>query len=162
MRKLTVALVVVALMAVAVPVVMATGGPRLAGTFNVVATIHENDFNPGPIPDGTTTKDVFKFTAPCRAPKACAKIKLDRDGGDHSHYKSTLTKTAPGVYKGTEGPFPYKCGNDPNSTFTAKHVIRVTKARNGRARRIGGTSKVTIANCRFATYVNYTLKGTLR
>jgi hypothetical protein len=160
-RKLIVVLPVAGLLLV-VPTVMAAGGPRLAGTFDVVATIHENDFNPGPIPDGTTTKDVFKFTASCKAPKACAKIKLDRDGGDHSHYKSTLTKTAPGVYKGTEGPFPYTCGNNANATFTAKHVIRVTKAKNRRAKRISGTSKVTIANCPFATFVNYTLKGTLR
>ena len=61
--------------------------------------------------------DVFKFTASCKAPKACAKIKLDRDGGDHSHYRSTLTKTAAGVYKGTEGPFPYKCPGSPSATF---------------------------------------------
>jgi hypothetical protein len=160
-RKLALALVALAL-AVTAPVVMAAGGPRLAGTFDVVGTIHENDFNPGPIPDGTTTKDVFKFTASCKAPRACGKIKLDRDGGDHSHYKSTLTKTAAGVYKGTEGPFPYKCGNTPNATFTAKHVVKVTRARNRRAKRIGGTSKVTITNCQFATFVNYTLKGTLR
>jgi hypothetical protein len=160
-RKLALGLVA-AFLAVTAPTVIAAGGPRLAGTFDVVGTIHENDFNPGPIPDGTTTKDVFKFTASCKAPKACAKIKLDRDGGDHSHYKSTLSKTAPGVYKGTEGPFPYTCGNNADATFTAKHVIRVTKAKNRRAKRIGGTSKVTIANCAFATFVNYTLKGTLR
>jgi hypothetical protein len=160
-RKLALGLVA-AFLAVTAPTVIAAGGPRLAGTFDVVGTIHENDFNPGPIPDGTTTKDVFKFTASCKAPKACAKIKLDRDGGDHSHYKSTLSKTAAGVYKGTEGPFPYTCGNNADATFTAKHVIRVTKAKNRRAKRIGGTSKVTIANCAFATFVNYTLKGTLR
>jgi hypothetical protein len=160
-RKLILALAVAGLMVVAVPTVMAAGGPRLAGTFSVVGTIHENDFNPGPIPDGTTTKDVFKFTASCKAPKACATIALDRDGGKHSHYKSTLRKTARGVYKGTEGPFPYSCPGSNNATFTAKHVIRVTKARNRRAKTIGGTSKVKILNCSFATFVNYTLKGTI-
>jgi hypothetical protein len=125
----------------------------------VIATIHENDLG---VADGTTTKDVFKFTASCKAPKACAKIKLDRDGGNHSHYKSTLTKTAPGVYKGTEGPYPLTCAGSPNATFTAKHVIRVTKARNGKARRIGGTSKVAAENCSFYSFINYTLKGTLK
>ena len=160
MRKLTLALVALALAAaVTASAVLAAGGPRLAGTFNVVATIHENDLG---VADGTTTKDVFKFTASCKAPKACAKIKLDRDGGKHQHYKSTLTKTAPGVYKGTEGPYPFTCAGSPNATFVAKHVIRVTKAQSGKAKRIGGTSKVTVANCSFYTFINYTLKGTLK
>src|SRR5215210_8084098 len=104
--------------------------------------------------------DVFKFTSKC-ASGGCARVKLDRDGGNHSHYKSTLRKTKPGVYKGTEGPYPYSCLNDANATFTAKHTIRVTKTKNGKATAFSGNSKVTIANCSIATFINYTLKGTL-
>jgi hypothetical protein len=158
-RKLFLALALAGLMAVAAPAVLAAGGPRLAGTFNVVGTIHANDF-PGPIPDGTTTKDVFKFTG-CRR-GGCAKVKLDRDGGDHSHYKSTLKKVRRGVYKGTEGPYGYKCGNSHASTFTAVHTVKVTKSKDGKATAISGSSKVKIANCDVASFVNYTLKGTIK
>ncbi|MEA2462003.1 MAG: hypothetical protein QOH90_2180 [Actinomycetota bacterium] len=158
MRKLILALAAAGLMVVTVPTVLAAGGPRLAGKFKVVGTIHANDFG---IPDGTTTPDEFKFTAKCPAPRACAKIKLDRDGGNHSHYKSTLRKVKPGVYKGTEGPYPYSCIDNNAATFTAKHTIKVTKAKSGKATAIGGSTKITIANCDAASFVNYTLKGTI-
>lgn len=71
---------------------MAGAGPRLAGTFDVVGTIKSNDLG---IPEGTKTPDVYKFTSRCKS-GGCAKVKLDRDGGDHKHYKSKLRKTRPG------------------------------------------------------------------
>lgn len=157
MRKLFLALAVAGLMAVAAPAVMAAAGPRLAGTFDVVGTIHENDFG---IADGTTTPDVFKFTGCKRG--GCAKVKLDRDGGNHSHYKSTLKKVKRGVYKGTEGPYPYSCPDNNASTFTAVHTVKVTKTKGGKATAISGTSKVKIANCGVASFVNYTLKGKIK
>jgi hypothetical protein len=156
-RKLFLALLAAGLVAVAAPVVLAGTGPRLNGSFKTVATIHGNDLG---IADGTKTNDVFKFTSRCPS-GACARVKLDRDGGNHKHYKSTLRKVKPGVYKGTEGPFPYTCANEANSTFTTKHTIRVTKTKDGKATAFGGTSKVTITNCSFVSFVNYTLKGTL-
>ena len=58
-------------------------------------------------------------------------------------------------------PAPYSCLDNDEATFTAKHVVRVTKTRNGKATAFGGRSNVTIANCSIATFVNYTLKGTL-
>jgi hypothetical protein len=83
---------------------------------------------------------VFKFKSPC-ARGGCAKVRR-------------------GVYKGTEGPFPFDCSdNNAQAAFTAVHTVKVTKARNGKATAIGGNSKVTIANCRDATFVDYTLKG---
>jgi hypothetical protein len=158
-RKLILALAAAGLVAILASTAMAAGGRRIAGTFDVVGTIHGNDF-PGPIPDGTTTKDVFKFSGCKKA--GCAKVKLDRDGGDHSHYKSTLKKVRRGVYKGTEGPYPYSCPGSPTSTFTAKHTVKITKAKDGKATAIGGSSKVKIANCSVASFVNYTLKGEIR
>jgi hypothetical protein len=157
-RKLFLALAVAGLMAALVPTVMAAAGPRLAGTFDVVGTIQGNDFG---VPAGTTTDDVFKFSSRCKSGE-CARVKLDRDGGDHSHYKSTLRRVRRGVYKGTEGPEPYSCPDNNAATFTAKHTIKVTKAKKGKATAIGGSTKITIANCDAASFVNYTLKGTLR
>jgi hypothetical protein len=155
-RKLFLALAVAGSLAVMAPVVLAAGGPRIAGTFDVTGTIHANDFG---VADGTTTPDVWKFSG-CRK-AGCRKVKLDRDGGNHAHYKSTLTKVRKGVYKGTEGPYPYSCPNSPNATFTAKHTVRVTKTKDGKATAFSGKSNVKIANCPF-TFVNYTLKGKLR
>jgi hypothetical protein len=156
-RKLTLALMATGLLAVAAPAVLAGAGPRLHGSFKTVATIKANDLGAA---EGTKANDVFKFTSRCKS-GACARVKLDRDGGDGSHYKSTLRKVRPGVYKGTEGPFPYSCPNQPNATFTAKHTIKVTKTKDGKATAFGGNSKITVANCSFLTFVNYTLKGTL-
>jgi hypothetical protein len=156
-RKLTLALLAAGLVALSAPAALAGAGPRLHGSFKTVATIKENDFG---IAEGTKTNDVFKFTSSCPS-GGCARVKLDRDGGKHQHYKSTLRKVRPGVYKGTEGPFAYSCPGSPNATFTAKHTIRVTKTRAGKATAFGGNSKVTIANCSFASFINYTLKGTL-
>ena len=156
MRKLILVPLAAALVAVAAPAVLAGPGPRLHGTFKTVATIKGNDFG---IAEGTKTNDVFKFTSRCPS-GSCAKVKLDRDGGNHKHYKSTLRRTAPGVYKGTEGPYPYSCLADTEATFTAKHVVRVTKTKDGKATAFGGRSNVTIADCSIATFINYTLKGT--
>lgn len=157
MRKLILALLAAALIAVAAPTVMAGAGPRLHGSFNVVGTIKGNDLG---VPAGTKMPDVFKFTSRCKS-GGCARVKLDRDGGDHSHYKSTLRKTRPGVYKGTEGPEPYTCLDNDEATFTAKHTIKVTKAPDGKATAIGGKTNITIAGCSAGTFVNYTLKGKL-
>ena len=160
MRRLMLLAVATALLAAVTSVVMATGGPRLAGKFKVDATIRDNDFG---VDQGTVTKDIFRFKSPCDE-GACEKVKLDRKGGrvEH-HYKSTLHKESKGVYKGTEGPYPYACNvpGGQNATFTAKHTIEVTKASNGKARKIGGKSNVTIKGCPFASFVNYTLKGVL-
>ena len=157
MRKFTLVLVTLALAgAVTTSAVLAAGGPRLAGTFDVTGTVHANDFG---IPDGNTTPDVWKFSG-CRK-AGCRRVKLDRDGGNQAHYKSTLTKVRKGVYKGTEGPYPYQCPNAPGATFTAKHTVRVTKTKNGKATAFSGKSIVRIANCMFSR-VDYTLKGKLR
>ena len=158
MRKLFLALAVAGSLAIMAPAVLAGAGPRLAGTFDVTGTIKDNDFG---IPPDTKTPDVFKFTSKCKS-GGCKRVKLDRDGGDHSHYKSTLQKVKRGVYRGTEGPYPYKCPDNANSTFTAQHTVRVSKTKNGKATAFTGSSKVKIANCDFASFVNYSLSGKLR
>jgi hypothetical protein len=135
----------------------AGGGPRLSGKFRVVGTIGGNDLS---IPAGTKTNDVFAFKAACGS-GACATVKLDRDGGNHKHYKSTLHRTAAGVYAGTEGPEPYDCPGTDAARFTARHTIKVTKARSGKATAIGGSTKIKITGCSVGTFVDYTLKGKL-
>ena len=157
MRKLILVLAVVVALVTA-SAAFALAGPRLGGTFNVVGTIHANDFG---IPDGPTTPDVWKFTSKCRRGQ-CRTVKVDRDGGNHAHYKSTLTRVRKNVYKGTEGPYPYSCPDNAHSTFTAKHTIKITKSKNGKATEFSGKSNVKIANCGFASFVNYTLKGKMR
>jgi hypothetical protein len=156
-RRLMMLAVAVGLIAVLTPIATAGKGPRLAGSFKVVATIKDNDLG---VPEGTKTNDVYKFKSTCDS-GACAKVKLDRDGGNHKHYKSTLHKESPGLYKGTEGPYPYDCPGTDDARFTAKHTIEVTKARNGKAKKIGGKTNITIAGCSFGTFVKYSLKGEL-
>lgn len=161
MRRLVILVMAVGMFAVLTSVVTAGGGPRLDGKFKVDATVKDNDFR---IPQGTVTKDVYRFRSPCDS-GACKKVKLDRKGGSvEHHYKSTLTKVSPGVYKGTEGPYPYTDCNVPggeNASFKANHKIEVTKARNGKAKKIGGKTDIEIDGCPFGSFVKYTLKGVL-
>ena len=128
MRRLMLLVLAAAVFTALTSVVTAGGGPRLAGKFNVDATIKGNDFQ---IPQGTVTKDVYRFKSPCDE-GACKTVKLDRKGGSvEHHYKSTLQKDSPGVYKGTEGPYPYDCNvqGAQNPTFKAKHTIEVNESR---------------------------------
>ena len=155
-RRLTLStLVAVAGLAVLASSAAAKGGPRLNGSFDVVATIHANDFG---VPDGTTTNDIYKFKSTCKS-GGCKTVDLDRDGGDGSHYKSTLSRTEPGVYDGVEGPEPYACIGNDEATFTAEHHIEVTKAKRGKAKKIGGTTEISISGCGGLTFVDYTLAG---
>jgi hypothetical protein len=156
-RKLLLALAVAGLL-VAAPVAVALVKARIAGTYDVDATIQQNDFG---VPPGTKTSDVWKFTKCRRA--GCRTVKLDRQGGtSNAHYKSTLHKVRKGVYKGTEGPYPYSCPTNGNATFTAANTVRLTKAKDGKATEWKGTEKTKIQNCDLVSYVNYTLVGKLR
>src|SRR6187402_209880 len=84
----------------------AASGPRLDGSFRMTATILSNDIG---IPPGSVTADTYLFKSSC--PKgACARVGLTRESGGRD-VKSTLKWTAPGVYKGNEGPEPYVCVN---------------------------------------------------
>jgi hypothetical protein len=157
-RKLFLALAVAAFVAVMAPAAFAFVKARVAGTYDVDATIQQNDFG---IPPGTKSADVWKFTKCKRV--GCKSVHLDRQGGTaNAHYQSTLKKVSKGVYKGTEGPFPYQCPQSPNATFTAVNTAKLTKAKKGKATAWKGSEKVKIKNCSFATFVNYTLVGKLR
>ena len=158
-RRLAILLVLTTVISAALAAVVTAGsGPRLNGKFNVVATVKDNDFG---VADGTKTNDTYTFKSSCES-GGCAKVKLDRAGGANvnKHYKSTLKKDS-GVYKGTEGPYAYDCPGTDDATFTAKHTIEVSKARNGKARKVEGKTNITIKNCSFGSFVNYTLKGDL-
>ena len=156
MRRLMLLVTVVGLFAAMTSIVMAAVGGRLEGKYNVDATIKGNDFG---VAEGTVATDVFRFKSPCDE-GPCRKVKLDRQGGTaNAHYKSTLRKESKGVYEGTEGPNLYECPGSPDATFTAKHHIEITKARNGKARKFTGTTKYKIQDCSFGSFVNYALKG---
>jgi hypothetical protein len=124
---------------------MEGSGPRLNGTFQVTATILGNDIG---IPAGTETTDVYVFKSTCGGTGGCAKVGLTRKSGNRN-VKSTLSRSAPGVYKGTEGPEPYTCvspiGN--KGQFTGDHKITVTKAKNGKAKKITGKLVIHITGC---------------
>jgi hypothetical protein len=136
---------------------MAATGSRLAGSFKTVATIHANDSASLREPRRTTSSSSPRGASPevAPGPSSTATAATTRTTSP------TLRKTAPGVYRGTESPYPYSCLTAPNATFTAKHVVKVTKTKNGKATAFKGSSKVTIANCSIATFIHYTLKGTL-
>lgn len=133
----------------------ASGGPRLQGAFKIAATIQGNDFG---IRKGTKTADVYKLTPTCPS-GGCANVKLDRDGGNHAHYKSTLHRVASGKYKGTEGPEAYNCPDNSAGSFTADHAIAVTRSENGRATKFTGSIKIHFKGCT-EKYINYTIVGT--
>jgi hypothetical protein len=159
MRRLAIAGgCVVLLLAASIGIVEASKGPRLDGSFNVTGTVQGNDIG---IPAGTATTDVYVFKSTCPA-GACAKVRLTRDAGERK-VQSTLKKTAPGVYRGTEGPAPYTCV-DPigtKGTFTGDHKIVVTKAKDGRAKKISGTIEIHITGSG-ETYEDAALKGALK
>ena len=146
MRRSLAILVIVALLAVAVASALAKGAPpRLDGNFKVTATIGVNDVG---IPAGTVTTDEYAFKATC-AKGACAKVKLTRKSGGRN-VKSTLKKTAPGVYEGKEGPEPYTCVRPlgTKGAFTSDVMVKVTKkAKNGLAKKITGKLVVHITGC---------------
>src|SRR6478672_6737188 len=136
MRRLVPLAVGAALLLTTVTGALAKGGaPRLDGTFTTTGTIQANDIGIAP---GTVGTDTYKFKSTCKK-GACAKVTLTRKSGGRE-LKSTLRKTAPGVYKGSEGPAPYTCINPlgGKGEFTGDHTIKVTKSQNGLAKKISG------------------------
>lgn len=158
MRKLTVATVVAVLFAIAAAsAVQAGSGPRLNGVFKMTATILNNDMG---IPSGTVTTDVYTFKSTCGS-GGCPKVQLTRKSGNRN-VKSSLHQTAPGVYKGNEGPQPYTCITPLGAAgqFTGQHTIKVTKVKNGLAQAISGKLVVHITGCK-ETVEEVALKGKL-
>ncbi|HEX7059432.1 MAG TPA: hypothetical protein VF176_06230 [Solirubrobacterales bacterium] len=159
MRKLITTAAAAALLLLAIAAaVQAAGGARLNGSFNVTATIQDNDIG---IPVGTDTTDVYVFKSTCKS-GACSKVGLIRKSGGRN-VKSTLHKTAPGVYKGTEGPEPYVCVKPIGAPgqFTGDHKIKVTKSANGLATKVSGTTAIHITGCT-ETFEDVALKGKLK
>jgi len=136
MRKAIVAAVSVSVLVLSAPASLAGSGPRLNGTFQVTGTVQNNDIG---IPAGTEITDVYVFKSTCGGTGGCPKVVLTRKSAGRN-FKSTLKKQAPGVYKGTEGPYPYTCV-DPigtKGTFKGQNKITVTKAKKGKAIKISG------------------------
>jgi hypothetical protein len=159
MRKLPIAAMgALALVAVVAGVVQAASGPRLNGSFRVTATILSNDIG---IPPGSVTTDVYVFKSTCGGKGGCAKVGLTRESGGRD-VKSTLHKTAPGVYKGVEGPEPYVCVNPigTKGEFTGEHKITVTKSQKGKAKKISGKTVIHITGCN-ETIEEVSLRGKL-
>ncbi|MEK6252311.1 MAG: hypothetical protein AABM43_10280 [Actinomycetota bacterium] len=124
----------------------------------MTATIQGNDIG---IPPGTNTTDAYKFKSTCGS-GACSRVGLIRKSGGRN-VKSTLHKTAPGVYKGTEGPEPYTCvtPRDAPGQFTGDHKIKVTKSADGLAKKISERTQIHITDCT-ETFENVSLKGKLK
>ncbi|MEX0993238.1 MAG: hypothetical protein WDZ37_04500 [Solirubrobacterales bacterium] len=158
MRKVMLAISGTALLLTVAGTGEAGSGPRLNGSFKVTATITGDDYS---IPLPAKTTDTYKFKSTC-ASGACATVALDRASGTR-HVKSTLQKTASGVYQGTEGPDPYTCVKPIGAAgqFTADHEIKVTKSKRGKATKISGETKVHITGCA-ETFENVKLKGKLK
>lgn len=136
MRKAIVAAVAVSVLVLSAPTSLAGSGPRLSGTFQVTGTVLNNDIG---IPEGSEITDVYVFKSTCGGTGGCAKVVLTRKSGGRN-FKSVLKMKAPGVYKGSEGPYPYTCV-DPIGTkgqFTGQNKITVTKAKKGKAIKISG------------------------
>jgi hypothetical protein len=159
MRKLLIATIgVLVLVAAAVAVVQAASGPRLNGSFRLTATILSNDIG---IPPGSVTTDAYVFKSTCGGKGGCSKVGLARESGGRD-IKSTLHKTAPGVYKGNEGPEPYICVNPigDKGEFTGEHKVTVTKSQKGLARKISVKTVIHITGCT-ETIEEVRLKGKL-
>ena len=159
MRKLTIAVVAGAVLLVAAAASgKGNAGPRLDGSFRMGATILSNDIG---IPPGTVTADTYVFKSACGGKAGCAKVGLTRESGERD-VKSTLTRTAPGVYKGNEGPEPYVCVKPIGTPgqFTGEHKITVTKAKDGRATKVSGKLVIHITGCT-ETIEEVSLKGKL-
>jgi hypothetical protein len=124
MRKRLIAVVGLVLPLVTIGAALAApnAGPRLDGKFKMTATIGDNDIG---IPPGQVTTETYTFKAPC-GHGTCTKVVLTRQHGGKK-LKSTLKRTGPGVYKGTEGPEPYVCVNPLGAPgeFTGKHTVKV-------------------------------------
>jgi hypothetical protein len=162
MRKLTILGVsVMTMLLLAVTIAGAAGkgkGPRLNGSFQMTATILGNDIG---IPPGSVTSEVYVFKSTCGGTGGCAKVGLTRESGGRD-VKSTLNRTAPGVYKGIEGPEPYTCVNPIGAPgqFTGQHKITVTKAKNGKAKKVSGKLVIHITGCT-ETIEEVSLRGRL-
>jgi hypothetical protein len=135
----------------------ANSGPRLNGPFRMTATILGNDIG---IPAGSVTSDIYVFKSACVS-GGCLNVGLTRESGGRD-VRSTLRKTAPGAYKGNEGPEPYTCVKPPGEKgeFTGEHRITVTKAKDGRAQRVSGKTVIHISGCT-ETIEEVSLKGKL-
>jgi hypothetical protein len=160
MRKWVGAVVGVALLATAVTSAVAAqkqAEPRLNGSFEMSAVILSNDIG---IPPGSATIETYAFKSTC-GKGACAKVGLTRDRGG-ANVKSTLRRTAPGTYKGTEGPEPYVCVNPIGTpgTYTGDHKVTVLKGKNGKATRIKDKLVIHIDGCT-ETIEEVLLKGKL-
>ncbi|MFL5901479.1 MAG: hypothetical protein ACJ75S_09830 [Solirubrobacterales bacterium] len=101
------------------------------------------------------------FKSTCGGKGGCAKVGLTRESGGRD-VKSTLHKTAPGVYKGNEGPEPYICVNPigAKGEFTGEHKITVTKSQKGRAKKISGKTVIHLTGCT-ETIEEVSLRGKL-
>jgi hypothetical protein len=157
-RKLMIVLAAAALLAAASAYGKGSSGPRLNGSFRMTATILSNDIG---IPPGTVTTDVYVFKSTCGGSGACNRVGLTRESGERD-IKSTLRMTAPGVYKGSEGPAPYTCVKPIGAPgqFTGDHKITVTQSKAGRVTKVSAKTVIHITGCT-ETVEEVTLRGKL-
>lgn len=73
---------------------------RWSGTYDVVGTIRNHDINPDA--EGAEESRTHVVRSTCAGSRACPTIRVTRTSGTDKRYAYTLTRTAPGTYKGTK------------------------------------------------------------
>lgn len=112
---------------------------RLAGTFDVTATVVAGT-DPDP---GTKFKRTYQFRPLCKA-GPCNKVKFLRENAGHEISKVILTRGQPGVYKG-EKTYPVICDRG-RADFTERHRLEIVNVKRGKVTKLKGRSSYHFAD----------------
>jgi hypothetical protein len=152
------AVVLVLLAALAVPALAAVDA-RLDGKFNVTITITGGD---GPPPAGTKVKRLYKFNSTCPGKNSCDTVVISRQTSTGSFVDTTLTRTEPGVYEGTEEQEDPLCASGtPADGRTTDIHIETTDKKGKKATKVAGELHSEMVGCE-ETFQDGTLKGKLK
>ena len=135
MKRVAVA-VVVAFVLAASASAQAAIDSRLAGDFEVTVT---------PRSGGPTVYRTYSFRPLCGV-GVCRKVALRRQSSWLRHYKSTLKRVEPGVYKGTEYQ-KGRCGDGERWRVEVKLVVKITREENDMAQAIRGRARFRVFGC---------------
>ena len=115
---------------------LAATDARLQGVFEIIGQS-----------EGKTVRRDFAFSPLC-ATGPCRKVALRREGPRGKHFRSTLKRTGTGRYKGKEPRQRIgRCKDGGKLLQSAKHRVKITRARNGRATAIRGRVRFKLSGC---------------
>jgi Fibronectin type III domain len=118
--------------------------PRLRGRFRVRLRIKSAGGVYGHR-KGNTAHRTYSFNPRCNRSR-CARVHLVRRG-QRGHFRSTLKRVGPGIYRGVERFRRGLCDDGLPFHSRAPIKVAVTRARAARAQRIKGEMKVLVAGC---------------